>query len=74
MSRLFFVQDTTAAKPGVVSLTGQPSPPMRTPENVGFMASAYTVAAVLYGSYIVLMFRRWSALKAHQKRLNSPSR
>lgn len=49
-------------------------PAYRTPENAGFMHIAYTVAAIIYGSYLLVLRRRWSALRKRQANNAAQSR
>ncbi len=63
------VQDSAIARASdSTSATAVPTaePQFRTPQNVGYLQIAYTVAAVIYGSYLLLLRRRWSALKKRQ--------
>ena len=53
--------DSTSA-----TTTQAAEPEFRTPENAGYMHIAYTVAAVIYGSYLLVLRRRWSALRRRQ--------
>ncbi|MEP6832713.1 MAG: hypothetical protein ABJB74_04930 [Gemmatimonas sp.] len=63
------MQDSAKARADSVSAsTAQPAaqPEFRTPQNAGYMQIAYTVAAVIYGSYLISLRRRWAALKQRQ--------
>ncbi|MEO7359665.1 MAG: hypothetical protein ABI120_05005 [Gemmatimonadaceae bacterium] len=48
-------------------------PEFRTPQNAGYMHIAYVVAAVIYGSYLLILRRRWSLLRQQQNNA-APSR
>jgi len=61
------VVDSTSAT------TGQAEPEFRTPQNAGYMHIAYIVAAVIYGSYLLILRRRWSSLRQRQNSA-APSR
>jgi hypothetical protein len=62
-------QDTTARAPqdSTTATTAIPLPQMRTPENGGFLQLGYLAASTIYISYLVIMYRRWSALRSRQK-------
>ena len=60
-----------AAKAQVVDSTSATTvqtaePAFRTPQNAGFMQAAYTVAAVIFGGYLLVLRRRWTSLKKRQ--------
>lgn len=58
------VRAASAAAAQGSPVTGVPMPTeMRTPQNVGYLEAAYAAATVVYGSYVVILFRRWSALR-----------
>ena len=48
-------------------------PEFRTPQNAGFMQAAYTVAAVIFGGYLLMLRRRWTTLRKRQHNA-APSR
>ena len=51
--------------------TAQPviaQPVMRTPQNGGYLKIAYGAAAVIYISYLMLLRRRWIAVRARQEK------
>lgn len=54
------------------AVTAQPI--MRTPENGGYLKIAYGAAAVIYISYLLLLRRRWTAVRARQEKNTLRSR
>ena len=50
-----------------IATTAMPMPEMRTPENGRFLRMGYLAASIIYISYLVIMYRRWSALRSRQK-------
>lgn len=53
------------------AVTAQPviaQPVMRTPENGGYLKIAYGAAAVIYISYLLLLRRRWTSVRARQEK------
>jgi hypothetical protein len=44
-----------------------PMPEMRPPQNEKFLIGGYSVAAAIYALYLVILFRRWSALRQRQQ-------
>ena len=68
-----------AAKASVIDSTGSTAtqtaePEFRTPQNAGYMHIAYSVAAVIYGSYLLILRRRWSSLKKRENNAASARR
>ena len=62
-------KDSTARASGdtTTGTTAMPRPEMRTPENGGFLLLGYLAASTIYISYLVIMYRRWSALRSRQQ-------
>ena len=78
IERVTFDELQDSAKAQVVDSTGATTtqaaePEFRTPQNAGYMHIAYSVAAVIYGSYLLILRRRWSSLKQRQRNA-APSR
>lgn len=65
------LQDTTQRAGDTTTATAMPVPEMRTPENGGFLKMGYLAASIIYISYLVIMYRRWSSLRS--RRQNSSS-
>lgn len=61
-------QDTTTRAAGdpTSATTMMPVPEMRTPDNGRFLKLGYLAASIIYISYLVIMYRRWSSLRARR--------
>jgi hypothetical protein len=56
------------AAPADTASSAMPMPEMRTPQNTGYLIAAFVVAGSIYTLYLLIMFRRWSALRRRQQR------
>ena len=71
------LQDSAKAQvvDSTIATTSQTAEPeFRTPQNAGYMHIAYSVAAVIYGGYLLVLRRRWTALKKRQSRVAASRR
>lgn len=64
--------DSATASASTVMQTQEPA--FRTPENANYMYIAYSVAAVIYGGYLLILRGRWSALRKRQAGAGSAAR
>ena len=74
---LYETQDSAKAQTvdSTSATTAQAAEPgFRTPQNAGYMHIAYGVAAVIYGSYLLILRRRWSSLRQRQNNAASSRR
>ena len=51
--------------------SAMPLPEMRTPQNSGYLIAALLLAGSIYTLYVVILLRRWSALRLRQTK-NTP--
>lgn len=58
--------DSMKASTGAANGASQAPEQFRTPENARFMYIAYSIAAVIYVSYLLILRGRWTALRKRQ--------
>lgn len=50
------------------STTALPMPEMRTPQNAGYLQAVYAEVVIIFGGYLILLFRRSAKLRQRQER------